>query len=146
MLALWIKSIEKTLIKITILVAIFSAFLEISYKTILNYFIFLGIVYFMGLLYILFKMSYKIEIYDTHINIKNFFRSYKIPYKNFSDFFITSGYLQKKFNLYSIYIITRRKNFLIKDIPQAEKIYNKIKDELELNHITPENWLENSNN
>lgn len=133
MLAVWIKSIEKTLLKITILVAVFSVFLEINNKNILNYLIFLGVIYLISMLYIMFKMSYKVEVYDDHIFIKNFFVSHTVRYKNIKDFFITEGYLQRKFGLHSIYIITRTKNYLLKDLPDAEKIHQNI--EMELNNI-----------
>ena len=132
MLAVWIKGIEKTLLKITILVVIFSLFLELNTKNILNYFIFLGVVYAISFLYILFKMSYKVEVYDDHVFIKNFFASHTIKYQNITDFFITEGYLQRKFGLHSIYIITKTKNYLLKDLPEAEKIHNNI--EIELNN------------
>ena len=132
MLAVWIKGIEKTLLKITILVVIFSLFLELNTKNILNYFIFLGVVYAISFLYILFKMSYKVEVYDDHVFIKNFFASHTIKYQNITDFFITEGYLQRKFDLHSIYIITKTKNYLLKDLPEAEKIHNNI--EIELNN------------
>jgi membrane protein YdbS with pleckstrin-like domain len=132
MLAVWIKGIEKTLLKITILVVIFSVFLELNTKDILNYFIFLGVVYAISSLYILFKMSYRVEVYDDHVFIKNFFASHTIKYQNITDFFITEGYLQRKFGLHSIYIITKTKNYLLKDLPEAEKIHNNI--EIELNN------------
>jgi len=132
MLAVWIKGIEKTLLKITILVVIFSIFLELNSKNILNYFIFLGVVYAISSLYILFKMSYRVEVYDDHVFIKNFFASHTIKYQNITDFFITEGYLQRKFGLHSIYIITKTKNYLLKDLPEAEKIHNNI--EIELNN------------
>ncbi len=132
MLAVWIKGIEKTLLKITILVVIFSVFLELNTKDILNYFIFLGVVYAISSLYILFKMSYRVEVYDDHVFIKNFFASHTIKYQNITDFFITEGYLQRKFDLHSIYIITKTKNYLLKDLPEAEKIHNNI--EIELNN------------
>ena len=132
MLAVWIKGIEKTLLKITILVVIFSVFLELNTKDILNYFIFFGVVYAISSLYILFKMSYRVEVYDDHVFIKNFFASHTIKYQNITDFFITEGYLQRKFGLHSIYIITKTKNYLLKDLPEAEKIHNNI--EIELNN------------
>jgi len=132
MLAVWIKGIEKTLLKITILVVIFSIFLELNTQNILNYFIFLGVVYAISSLYILFKMSYRVEVYDDHVFIKNFFASHTIKYQNITDFFITEGYLQRKFGLHSIYIITKTKNYLLKDLPEAEKIHNNI--EIELNN------------
>lgn len=135
MLAVWIKGIEKTLIKITILVVIFSVFLRLNSKTIFNYLIFLGVIYLISILYILFKMSYRVEVYDDHLYIKNFFASHTIKYGNIKDFFITEGYLQRKFGLHSIYIITRAKNYLLKDLPDAEKIHDDIQIELDNNNI-----------
>lgn len=135
MLAVWIKAIEKTLIKITILVVIFSVFLRINNKTVYNYLLFLGFIYLISVLYILFKMSYHVEIYDDHLYIKNFFASHTIRYQNIKDFFITEGYLQRKFGLHSIYIITRSKNYLLKDLPNAEKIHDDIQVELNNNNI-----------
>jgi len=135
MLAVWIKAIEKTLIKITILVVIFSVFLRINNKTVYNYLLFLGFIYLISVLYILFKMSYRVEIYDDHLFIKNFFSSHTIRYQNIKDFFITEGYLQRKFGLHSIYIITRSKNYLLKDLPNAEKIHDDIQVELNNNNI-----------
>jgi membrane protein YdbS with pleckstrin-like domain len=134
MLAIWIKSIEKTLIKITILVAILSVFMRID-GNIINYLIFLAIVYIFAFIYILFKMSYKIEVYDNYIYIKNFIASHTIRYKNIKDLFITEGYLQRKFNLHSIYIITNGKNYLIKDLPSAVSIYKDIEAELDNKNI-----------
>ena len=64
-------------------------------------------------------MSYKVEIYEDHLYIKNFFVSHTVKYQNIKDFFITEGYLQRKFGLHSIYIITKTKNYLLKDLPDA---------------------------
>ena len=135
MLAVRIKAMEKTLIKITILVVIFSVFLRINNKTIYNYLLFLGVVYLISMLYILYKMSYHVEIYDDHLYIKNFFSSHTIKYQNIKDFFITEGYLQRKFGLHSIYIITRTKNYLLKDMPDAEKLHDDIQIELNNNNV-----------
>ncbi len=126
MLALWIKSIEKTLIKITILVIIFSVFLEINYHNFVNYLIFLVFVYIIGFLYILYKTTLKVEIYDDFINIKTLFSLRTIKYSNIMDFFSNVGYLQKKFGLISIYIITKNKNYVLKDMPDGKKILSDI--------------------
>ncbi len=136
MLALWIKSIEKTLIKITILILIFSVFLEIDYRNLLSYFIFLGVFYLFGFLYIFYKMSYKVSTDDQFIYIKTLFSTHQINYNTIKDFFSNEGYLQRKFNLMSIYIITYHKNYLLKDLPDAEKIYRDIEIELKANNIS----------
>ncbi|WP_084273234.1 PH domain-containing protein [Picrophilus oshimae] len=130
MLALWKFMIEKTLIKITILVLIFSLFLEISYKNILNYLIFLGIVYLSAAFYLLYKMSVKVDLNDDFLYIRNFFRSRQIKYKNIDEIFTNSGFLQRRFGLMSIYIITRSGNYLIKDIPDSERIFKEIEEKI----------------
>ncbi|SMD31559.1 PH domain-containing protein [Picrophilus oshimae DSM 9789] len=122
--------IEKTLIKITILVLIFSLFLEISYKNILNYLIFLGIVYLSAAFYLLYKMSVKVDLNDDFLYIRNFFRSRQIKYKNIDEIFTNSGFLQRRFGLMSIYIITRSGNYLIKDIPDSERIFKEIEEKI----------------
>lgn len=50
----------------------------------------------------------------------------KIKYNFITDIFYTSGFLQKKFNLYTVYIINKRKNIMIKDINNPEEIIQKI--------------------
>ncbi len=124
--------IEKTLIKITILVLIFSLFLEISYKNIFNYLIFLGIVYFTAAIYIFYKMSTKVYVNDDFLYIKNFFRSRAIRYSNINEVFTSSGFLQRRFGLMSIYIITKAGNYLIKDMPDSEKIFKEIQEKVNI--------------
>jgi len=135
MLALWIRTIEKTLIKITILTLIFSLFLEIRYKNIVSYIIFLGIIYVIGFLYISYKISYKVCVNYDYLLIKNFFSSHKIKYENITDLFLNEGFLQRKFNLNSIYIITKHKNYLLKDLPDGQKIFDDIEKKLKNKNI-----------
>ncbi len=117
----------KTTLKATILIAIFSVFLEISPKNFTNYLIFLLTSYLLVALYILWKRNYKFIITDSEIEVKNFFLNHTILSRNVSEAFSTQGYLQKKFGLESIYIISRGRNLLIKDKPLGNKIHSDLK-------------------
>ena len=69
-------------------------------------------------------------MHDDYILVKNFFSSHTIKYENITDFFSNDGFLQRKFNLISIYIITKHKNYLLKDLPNGQKIFENIEDKL----------------
>ena len=111
-----LRMAKKTTIKATILIAIFSLFLEISSKTLLNYLIFLALLYVTLFIYILWKISQKIEISEDHITIRNPLSSRTIKLSNVIEVFTNRGMMQKRFGLASTYIITKNKNYLIKDI------------------------------
>lgn len=117
----------KTTIKATILIALFSVFLEISPKNFINYLIFLLISYLLVILYLLWKRNYKFTITDSEIEVKNFLLYHTILTKNVSEAFVSQGYLQKKFNLESIYIISRGRNILIKDKPLGNRFHDELK-------------------
>jgi len=122
------KSITKTLIKGTFLVLVFSLFLRIDYKTFFNYLIFLSIFYLFLFLYIFFKLGFKYNINADCIEIiyPLKLKTLKIKYNLITDIFYNSGFLQKRFNLYTIYIINKRKNIMIKDINDPDRIIEKI--------------------
>jgi membrane protein YdbS with pleckstrin-like domain len=111
-----LRMAKKTTIKATILIAIFSLFLEISSKTLLNYFIFLALLYVTLFIYILWKISQKIEISEDHITIRNPLSNRIIKLSNVIEVFTNRGMMQRRFGLASTYIITKNKNYLIKDI------------------------------
>ncbi len=112
----------KTILKATILIAIFSLFLEISPKNILNYMLFLGISYILVLMYIIWKRNYKYFISDSEIRVRNFLMDHTILVGNVGEAFLNQGYFQRRFNLRSIYIISKGRNLLIKDLPPESQI------------------------
>ena len=86
----------KTTIKATILIAIFSIFLEVTPKNFLNYLIFLSVSYGLVVIYILWKRNFKFTITDSDIEVRNFMVYHKILSRNISEVFATRGYLQRK--------------------------------------------------
>lgn len=119
---------KKTIIKATILIAIFSVFLEISAKTFLNYLIFLAIVYITLMVYIYWKTIQKIEIFDDHITIHNPITTRIIRLSNVIEVFTNRGMMQKRFGLASTYIITKNRNYLLKDLEFNGDLIKKIEE------------------
>lgn len=120
--------VSKTIIKGTIIIAIFSIFLKINSHTIFDYLIFLAIAYFSIFLYILWKRSYTYEIMDDKIVIKSPLKQKIIKYSEISDEFISSGFLAKRFNCGSIYLILNKNTVsIIKDVENPEKIEDEIR-------------------
>lgn len=117
----------KTTIKATILIAIFSIFLEVTPKNFLNYLIFLTVSYALVIIYIMWKRNFKYTITDSDIEVRNFLVYHKILSRNITEIFATSGYLQRRFGLESIYIISKGKNLLIKDKPFNNDIHKDLK-------------------
>lgn len=120
--------VSKTIIKGTIIIAIFSIFLNINSHTVFDYLIFLAIEYFSIFLYILWKRSYTYEIMEDKIVIKSPFGQKIIKYSEISDEFISSGFLAKRFNCGSIYLILNKNTAcIIKDVENPEKIEDEIR-------------------
>ncbi len=119
---------SKTIIKGTIIIAVFSIFLKINPHTIFNYLIFLIIAYFSLFLYILWKRSYTYTIAEDKIIIRSPLKRKTVKYSEISDEFISSGFLAKRFNCGSIYLISNRNSvYILRDIENPEKIENEIR-------------------
>jgi hypothetical protein len=120
--------VSKTIIKGTIVIAIFSLFLKINSHTIFNYLIFLSIAYFSLLLYMFWKRSHIYEITDNEILIKSPLNKKIINYSEIDDEFVSSGFLARRFNCGSIYIISKKRNVnIIRDVENPENIENEIR-------------------
>ena len=126
------KSTLKTLIKATILLAIFSLFLEISEKKIIDYLIFVLLWYILLYFYIIWKNSYRYEIGEDVLIVRNPLRTFRSPYSDIMQCFCNEGLLQKRFRLWTVYIISRRGNVLIKDVPNGQEIVKEIEDRVNL--------------
>lgn len=126
------KSTLKTLIKATILLAIFSLFLEISEKKIIDYLIFVLLWYILLYFYIIWKRSYRYEIGEDVLIVRNPLRTFRSPYSDIMQCFCNEGLLQKRFGLSTVYIISRRGNVLIKDVPNGQEIVKEIEDRVNL--------------
>ena len=112
----------KTIVKGTVLIFAFSLFLDF-YK-IFAFLAFLAIVYAMLFLYIAWKKSHVYEFRDEEILIKTPFSTKRILYSQIDDAFISVGFLAKRFNCGSIYLILKdRRVEIIKDIPNPEHAF-----------------------
>ncbi|ARM75428.1 PH domain-containing protein [Acidianus manzaensis] len=119
------STIKKTILKGAILILIFSIFLEVS--KVIDFLIFLGLSFSLLLAYALYKKIYTYEIDDNNIKIKSPFEKKIIPYNSIEDYFTSVGFLAKKFNCGSIYLILKNNKVeILKDIPNPEKIEEEI--------------------
>ncbi len=126
------KATLKTLTKATILLAIFSLFLEINEKKIFDYLIFVLLWYILLYFYIIWKNSYKYELGDDVLIVKNPLRTFKSPYSEIIQCFCNEGLLQKRFGLWTVYIISRRGNVLIKDVQNGQELVKEIEERANL--------------
>ena len=118
--------ISKTIVKGTILILIFSSFLNVS--KIVNFLIFLTLSFSLLLLYSLFKYLTYYEIKDDSIIIHGLISTKKISYEEIEDGFLSQGWLARKFNCGSIYLFLKSKRVeILRDIPDPLKIENEIK-------------------
>lgn len=124
------KSI-KTLIKGTILLAVISLFLEINYADFLNYLIFIAVSYLMLLVYVFYKSRLGWRVSEEALQIISPFRITATRYTDIIRVFSHSGYLQRRFSLETIYIITRRGNLAIRDIETGSNVLDEIKSRME---------------
>ncbi len=134
------KSVEKTLLKGTILLALFSILLEISLNTLLDYGIFVGLWYAMLTSYIAIKQTYKYEIGEDSILTSSFFGLRSLRYTEINLVFVRSGFLQKKFGLSTVFIISTRYNVLIRDVSTGESIKKQVTEKMDsakIKEITP---------
>ncbi len=116
--------IEKTIIKGTIVLAIFSLFLEITPSKIINYIIFVALWYAMLGIYALWKQMHEYCIEGKSITIRSFMGIKTVDLGQVIDCFISQGVLAKHFNCGSIYLVLQnRKVIIIKDIPQPSTYY-----------------------
>ncbi|MDT7902030.1 MAG: PH domain-containing protein, partial [Acidianus sp.] len=109
--------LKKTIIKGSILIGVFSIFLNINPKTLFNFLIFLLMAFLMLIMYALWKKAYLYEISEDGIIIKSPYSKKLIKYNIIDDYFVSSGLLARKFNVGSIYIILKSgKVEIIRDV------------------------------
>ncbi|WP_393972001.1 hypothetical protein OXIME_000600 [Oxyplasma meridianum] len=118
--------IKKTTIKSLIALAIFSLVLEISSKTIIKYLLFVALWLFATFLYELYKYSTKYSITVEGVSIRSLIKSKFIYNSNVKETFIVEGYLQKKFGLSSVYLVTNNGVIAIRDISYGRNFLEKV--------------------
>jgi membrane protein YdbS with pleckstrin-like domain len=120
--------LKKTIIKGSILIGVFSIFLNINPKTLFNFLIFLLMAFLMLIMYALWKKAYLYEISEDGIIIKSPYSKKLIKYNIIDDYFVSSGLLARKFNVGSIYIILKSgKVEIIRDVKFPEKVEAEIR-------------------
>lgn len=129
------RSIEKTLLKGTILLLLFSLFLEIGPNSILNYLEFVLIWYILLFIYIRIKLSNRYVAGEESIQTFNMFGGKTLKYDAINLVFVRVGFLQKRFGLSTVFIISTRFNVLIRDVENGQNIADKINKKL--NELRP---------
>lgn len=120
--------LKKTIIKGSILIGVFSIFLNINPKTLFNFLIFLLMAFLMLIMYALWKKAYLYEISEDGIIIKSPYSKKLIKYNVIDDYFVSSGLLARKFNVGSIYIILKSgKVEIIRDVKFPENVEAEIR-------------------
>lgn len=120
--------LKKTIIKGSILIGVFSVFLNINPKTLFNFLIFLLMAFLMLIMYALWKKAYLYEISEDGIIIKSPYSKKLIKYNIIDDYFVSSGLLARKFNVGSIYIILKSgKVEIIRDVKFPENVEAEIR-------------------
>lgn len=124
------RSTEKTLLKGTILLLLFSFFLEIGPNSILNYLEFVLIWYVLLFVYIRVKLSNRYVAGEESIQTFNLFGGKTLRYDAINLVFVRAGFLQRRFGLSTVFIISTRFNILIRDVQNGQNIADKINKKL----------------
>lgn len=120
------RGIKKTTIKSLIVLALFSLVLEISSKTIINYLIFVALWLIVTMAYELYKYSTKYSIIAEGVTIKSPIKSKIIYNSSIKETFIVEGYLQKKFGLSSVYLVTHNGVIALRDITDGRNFLDSV--------------------
>jgi len=124
------QGIEKTTIKSAIALLVFSLVLEISAKNFTDYLIFVGIWFGMTVAYEFYKYTSRHMLMDEGIQIKTIFKTSLIYYFNIRDVFIIEGFLQRRFGLSSVYIVTPKGAIAFRDVRDGRTLLNEIEDKI----------------
>ncbi|BFH73029.1 PH domain-containing protein [Sulfurisphaera javensis] len=121
--------ISKTIVKGTIIIFIFSLFLDIS--RLISFLIFLGIVFTTLFLYAFWKRIHTYIFDENGIIIQTPFSRKFISYSIIDDAFISVGFLAKRFHCGSVYLILKTKKVeIIRDIPNPDEIFELLKKKI----------------
>ncbi len=125
------KSVEKTLLKGSILLGAFSIFLDISVENLFPYLEFVLIWYALLLFYILIKRRQKYSLGETGIEVHGTLSLRTLRFEEINLVFTKSGFLQKPLGLSTVYIISSRYNVLIRDVEDGPEIERNITKKIE---------------
>ncbi|MCY0852423.1 MAG: PH domain-containing protein [Thermoplasma acidophilum] len=124
------RGYAKTTIKSLIALLIFSSVIEISSKNIYNYLIFVATWLGLTAIYEVYKYSTKYTLEDDGVHVKSPLKSNLIYYHNIRDVFMTEGFLQRRFGLSSVYIITPKEAIAVRDLNNGKEFLNLIEDHI----------------
>ncbi len=122
--------ILKTTIKSLIALLLFSLVLEINEKNLLNYLIFIGFWLLMTFIYELIKYSMHFEINEDNIEIKGILKHNVISFRTVKDVFITTGILQTRFKLSSVYLVQENRTIPLRDLTNGPEVLNAIESRI----------------
>ncbi len=121
---------KKTTIKSLIALAVFSLVLEISSRTIINYLIFVAIWFVMTILYEVYKYAAEYAATESGVIIKTPIKSKFVTFPQIKEAFIVEGYLQKKFGLASVYLVTSKEVLALRDLKDGQAFLNEVNRKL----------------
>ncbi len=120
------QGIEKTTIKSVIALLVFSAVLEINAKNIVDYLIFVVLWFAMTVVYEFYKYTSTHLLTDEGVQMKTIFKTRLVYYFNIRDAFIVEGFLQRRFGLSSVYVVTPKGAIGIRDVKDGRILLNEI--------------------
>ena len=124
------NGILKTTIKSMIALLVFSSVLEISSRTLENYLIFVGIWLIITLLYELYKYSTRYSLTERGVLIKSPIRTNLVAYPTIKEVFKVQGYLQKKFGLASVYVVTQKGVIAVRDLTDGNTFLEQVRSRI----------------
>lgn len=122
--------ILKTTVKSLIALLLFSLVLEINEKNFFNYLIFVGFWLLMTFIYELIKYSMHFEINNDTIEIKGILKHNVISFRTVKDVFITTGILQTRFKLSSVYLVQESRTVPLRDLTNGQEVLNAIESRI----------------
>lgn len=118
-------TMKKTIVKGTILILVFSSFLDVS--RVVNFLIFLALAFLTLLVYAFWKRAHEYTIAEDSITISSPLEKRKIPYSSIADHFVSVGFLAKRFHVGSVYLILKDTRVeILRDIPDPESVEKEI--------------------
>ncbi len=120
-------TVKKTIVKGTIVVAIFSLFMKITPSNISSYLIFLVIWYSFLALYMLWKKSYKYQFNGNSVIFKSPLKSFTVSLENVDNLFVSQGPLAKRFHCGSVYLVLGKDVKRIWDVSFPQEMEQEIR-------------------
>jgi hypothetical protein len=103
--------VTKSFLKATIVLAVFSVFLQINPRTILGYFGYVALFYLCVGVYAFEKHSRVYTIGEDNVEVRTLFRpTREIPYSEVADATVSQGFLAKEFGCGTVFLSLKHEN------------------------------------